>query len=362
LSKVYDYIVIGGGICGCSFSYFLSQYNNNILLIDKNKIASGGSGAAGAFLSPLLGKDNYFKSLVNKALIFSTSFYKNNFNKDFDNCGVLRIPKDDIDKDKFLSYEDYMDFEYSSKQINKDSGYFFDIGSVVNSQNICNNLVKNINKKLNYEVKDLKFQDELWIINNELKAKNIILSTGFESLLNEEYINIRPVWGQRLDIKTNFNLDFSIHKNHSISKNKNGIISIGATHHTGLSNLEVTNEDNQKLIDMTKEIIDLEDFEIINTFGGTRSCSVDYIPIIGEVIDSRQTMQKYSYVKNGTKVPVNLLPKYKNLYMINGVGGRGFVLGPYIANLLVENIINQKEFDEKIQPNRLFYKWVRKQK
>ena len=57
--KEFDYVIVGAGIAGCSTAYFLSKYSKSILLIDKNeKVAFGASGAAGAFLSPLLGKPN----------------------------------------------------------------------------------------------------------------------------------------------------------------------------------------------------------------------------------------------------------------------------------------------------------------
>jgi len=92
--KKYEYIVIGAGIAGCSLSHFLKKYSDSILLIDKNEdVASGASGAAGAFLSPLLGKPNKFKELVTKALNFSIDYYKNNFNEELQNCGTCRIPK-----------------------------------------------------------------------------------------------------------------------------------------------------------------------------------------------------------------------------------------------------------------------------
>jgi tRNA 5-methylaminomethyl-2-thiouridine biosynthesis bifunctional protein len=78
MNKEYDYVIIGAGIAGCSLAYFLSKYSKSILLIDRNSnVAFGASGAAGAFLSPLLGKPNDFKDLIAKSLIFSTNFYKN---------------------------------------------------------------------------------------------------------------------------------------------------------------------------------------------------------------------------------------------------------------------------------------------
>ena len=106
MNKEFDYIVIGAGIAGCCLAYFLSKYSKSILLIDRNsQVAFGASGAAGAFLSPLLGKPNDFKDLVTKSLIFSTNFYKNLGQELISNCGVCRIPKNQEDSDKIKKIE-----------------------------------------------------------------------------------------------------------------------------------------------------------------------------------------------------------------------------------------------------------------
>ena len=46
---IYDTAIIGAGINGCSCAYFLREAGQNVVLIDREGIASGGSGAAGAF-------------------------------------------------------------------------------------------------------------------------------------------------------------------------------------------------------------------------------------------------------------------------------------------------------------------------
>ncbi len=63
----YDYVIVGAGIAGCSVAYFLHEKEptKKILILDRHSdIAHGASGAAGAFLSPLLGKPNKLKNLV----------------------------------------------------------------------------------------------------------------------------------------------------------------------------------------------------------------------------------------------------------------------------------------------------------
>ena len=388
MNKEFDYIVIGAGIAGCCLAYFLSKYSKSILLIDRNsQVAFGASGAAGAFLSPLLGKPNDFKDLVTKSLIFSTNFYKNLGEELVSNCGVCRIPKNEEDRDKFESYKPYMDFKYT--QMN--DGYFFEIGSQVTPSLICEKLTKDIEKKLSYNVIKLEQnENSTWIINDEICAKNIILTTGADvKHIKEDYFDIRGVWGQKIDVSTTTETKINYHKECSVSKASKiegsdlYKVSIGATHHkfncdknicnycietaninacSRCYNDSIINNDSLKLIALANDIIKLENVDVIDVKIGARAASNDYFPMLGVLIDSKKSIEKYPHLLNGTHIKNSMLETINNLYVINGVGGRGFVLSPYLANELVEHIINNKEIEDNLTTHRLFKRWAKKQK
>ncbi len=388
MSKEYDFVIIGAGIAGCSTSYFLSKESKSILLVDRNcDIAQGASGAAGAFLSPLLGKANKFKSLVTEALKFSTEFYLKNMPEDIINCGVVRIPKNNKDREKFNSYIPYMDFPFKEEE----DGYFFGIGSQVNPYEICKNLSKDVEKRFNYEVGDIKKLDNYWLINDEIKAKNLILTTGADiSLVEEKYFNIRAVWGQKIDIYSTTCINKNYHKECSVSVSKfnkdkkKNLISIGATHHRFECDLDVcnhciktaninkmfshsygensVNSDTEKLLKLANEIKTLDDVEVCDIKIGARASSVDYFPMVGNLIDSKITLEKFPHLVNGSHVKDDMLETIDNLYLINGVGGRGFVLSPYLAKKLTDQIFKNNFLDEEIKTHRLFKRWVKKNK
>ena len=388
MNKKFDYIIIGAGIAGCSMAYFLSKYTNSILLIDRNEqVAFGASGAAGAFLSPLLGKPNDFKELIKKSLIFSTEFYKNLGSEFINDCGVCRIPKNQEDEDKFESYKPYMDFEYEKM----DEGYFFKIGSQVNPALICEEITKNIEKKLSYEVKKIEQKEDFsWLLNDEISAENLILTTGADTKhIKEEYFDIRAVWGQKIDISTTTITNINYHKECSVSKafkiqNSDLYkISIGATHHkfncdknicnycvevANLNNCSkcydssIINADSQKLINLANDIIKLENVKVIDVKTGARASSNDYFPMLGKIVNSKKSIEKFPHLLNGTHIKDSMLETINNIYVINGVGGRGFVLSPYLASELVEHIINEKEIDKNLTTHRLFKRWAKRQK
>ena len=263
--KKYDYIIIGSGIAGCSLAYFLKKYSKSILLIDKNSdVCFGASGAAGAFLSPLLGMNNSFKTLVTDALKFSTKFYKENFPKSFVEAGTIRIPKNKIDKDKFESYKPYMDFPFE----NIEDGYYFPIGSTIKPEIICKELSFDVEKLLKFDVKSIKECKDGWILNGELKANKLILCTGANlSLINEKYFKLRAVWGQKIDVLSSSKIDCNYHKECSLSQsieiNGKQKISIGATHNRFTSDMSDTSY-NLNLKNINNLVHDEKTIKIIN--------------------------------------------------------------------------------------------------
>lgn len=380
--KKYDYIIIGAGIAGCSLSYFLKKESKSVLLIDKNKdVAFGASGAAGAFLSPLLGKSNNFKTLVTEALKFSTDIYKKEFSQFLDNCGTCRIPKNRDEDDKFQSYIPFMDFEFEKFE----DGYFFKVGSTIKPYEICKALSSDVEKLFDYEVYKIEQKDDFWIINNKIKANKLFLATGADiSLISEPYFDIRAVWGQKIDVKTSTKVDINYHKECSLSKSNNGIVSIGATHNRfseDMSNssynlklknineinhnektLKIMKNDTKELLEKANSIKRLEDVEVLDVKIGARASSVDYFAMVGLLVDSKRSFEKYPHIKNGTHIKNENLEVIKNLYTLNGVGGRGFVLSLYLAHNLVESILRDKKLDDNITNYRLFSRWAKRQK
>ena len=78
--KKYDAIVVGAGIAGCSSAYFLKEKGLKVLVIDRSGVAaSGGSSAAGAFVSPKIGKGSNLQGLPMKRLSSLKIFILNIF-------------------------------------------------------------------------------------------------------------------------------------------------------------------------------------------------------------------------------------------------------------------------------------------
>jgi glycine/D-amino acid oxidase-like deaminating enzyme len=121
-------------------------------------------------------------------------------------------------------------------------------------------------------------------------------------------------------------------------------------------------DDCNKLLKLANDIKPLGEVKIIDIKIGARASSADYFPIVGRLVDSKKSFEMFPHLINGSFIKDDKLQTIDNLFLINGVGGRGFVLSPYLANNLVENLYNGKEIDSDITTFRLFKRWAKRVK
>jgi len=377
LPKTYDTIIIGAGIAGASTAYALTQKNQKVLVIDKNGIATGGSGAAGAFVSPKIGKGSALQALTNEAFEYAKDFYLRTCPKRFHQTGVIRIPKDEGDAQKFSEYEKFNEnrYEWYSKEKLNTLGigagfdsFFFPEAGDCDAKEVCNFLLKDIDVHI-CTIGQIAYQDGSWICiptqesGNEdtcaYQAKNIVLATGYESNLADlRYMGIRGTWGTRGDFTSVLKLKVSMHQSMSVGGNRDGIIKLGATHEKEVITPKRC-EDTQALSLQAKasSLIDTSDLQLQEVFCGMRAGSKDYFPLVGKVIDVPYMLAQYPAITRGAKPAL----QYRDsLFVCNGLGGRGFVFAPLMAQMLAEFIVDGKEVDSRVNADRLFLKWCRK--
>ena len=364
----YDTIVIGAGIAGTSAAYFLQQKGQKVLILDKRGIGGGGSGAAGAFVSPKIGKGSPLQTLTNEAFSFAKAFYTEHFPDFYLQTGVVRIPKDDADAAKFPEYEAHNRNRYEklSPETLKSMGihtpyesFYFEEAGICDAPALCEALIEKI-AFLDLEVKDLHYLPErhLWQV-DDFQANNVILATGFESgLVDMRYMGVRATWGTRGDFSTRYRLDVSMHQSMSVSANIDGVIKLGATHEKSVKTpIECEESQALSLRDKASELVDVSDFELIETFCGMRAGSRDYFPLLGKVIDTNYMLENYPAITRGAKPPLKYL---EHLFVCNGLGGRGFVFGPMMGKMLADYMIDDRPIDPRVDADRLFLKWCRR--
>ena len=377
MPKHYDTIIIGAGIAGCCTAYALQQKGQKVLLLDRSAVAaSGGSGAAGAFVSPKIGKGSSLQTLTNEAFHFSKEFYLKHFPKYFHQTGVIRIPKDSDDADKFHLYETFNESQYrwvekaeleSLGIKNSEDSFLFEEAGVCDAPRMCRAILNQI-EFMQMDVDSLIWNGECWDISSvgvdpcvdpKIRAKNLVLATGYQNeLFDMRYMGVKGTWGSRGDYASSLKLEVSMHKSISISANVNGIVKIGATHVKSKEPCMLCDGEPLKgLFETASKMVDTSDFILKETFCGMRSGSKDYFPLVGKVIDVPYMLEAYPLITRGAKPEVKHID---NLFICNGLGGRGFVFAPYMAELLADFIVEDKEIDSRVNPDRSFLKWCRK--
>ncbi len=370
---VFDVAVIGAGICGCSTAYFLTQAGLSVALIDAKGIASGGSGAAGAFVSPKFVKSGPVKEVSEAAFEFSLQFYKDHFREFTCISELLHLANNDLCNSRVKYFKEHTAFRQiptdSSllNRLNPEARQYEHISlqecALVASQEICEAMAKDATF-LKYHVNTLEHKNGVYNIDG-IKAKTVVLCTGaHKHLIPTPYFTPRAIFGHRINIKTTTVNPVNIHQFVSISKsNEEGVIAIGATHDVHYNPLQSEqvydySKGRAELIEKATRTLPLENIELLKDYVGVRSASIDHLPLAGAIVNAEKTIEKFPDIIKRKKHNINKYEYYENLYMINGVGGYGFVLAPYLAQKLCKNITLNEPIDSKLLPSRFLRRWL----
>jgi tRNA 5-methylaminomethyl-2-thiouridine biosynthesis bifunctional protein len=375
MTKRYDIAVVGAGIAGCTISHTLAQSGAKLILCDRGtEVATGGSGAAGAFVSPKIGKGGPLQELTNEAFSYASEYYKRHFPEHFHQTGILRVPKSEEDAKRFPLYEPFNHPKYEVWDAEKArregfscrwGGFFFPTAGDCDAEEICKSMISEV-PFLTFDVTSMERDEDIWRLHScdgdTIEASIVILATGHRNGLTDmEYMGVKGLWGSRGDYYVSDAPRYTIHESFTVSSVRNGIVKIGATHVKSPDPCSIC--DGRPLAGLEERAMNLVDFPepplLKETLCGMRSGSRDYFPLVGRVIDVRTMLKRYPEIKKGaTRETIY----HRNLYIINGMGGRGFVFSPLMAAWLGETIMDRREMDGRVSPDRLFWRWVRRLK
>ena len=372
---MFDTAIIGAGINGCSAAWFLTRSGQKVALIDQKGIASGGSGAAGAFISPKFSKGGPLKTLMDDAFDFSLAFYNTHFPEYISNVPLLHIARFENENQKVAAFKKQTHLATSevpeavSAMLSEyaksfESVYLLNDG-IVDAQKMCEALASEAELFIE-KIESIVYENDAWHIGENIVAKEVIVATGaYSGVLHEPYINLRPVWGQRIDIETSTKLDFTMHHQLSISPSKDdGTLALGATHdvhyHPEANEPYDLEPGRAELVKKALDSLKLEDIRVIKDYTGLRSGSNDYLPLLGRVVKAEASLENEPKLLKGAKMDSSRLVYYPHLYMMNGVGGYGFVQGPFLAEQLSRHMLNGDTLDPQLEPERFFKRWVKR--
>ncbi|BDY11784.1 NAD(P)/FAD-dependent oxidoreductase [Hydrogenimonas cancrithermarum] len=365
--KRYDAIVVGAGIAGISTAYWLKEAGQKVLLVDKKGLLAGASGAAGAFLSPRLGKGGDLQKITNEAYLFALGFYAKAVPEGFFQKGLVRIPKDEGDAEKFATYKKHLDLPYRwceaedlpfiAPDFMRYGAFCFDHSAFVDPMTVAKKLISGIDTVWGVDAKPER-RGGHWYIGN-CSAKNIVLATGADKLPVEiPYITIGGLWGERVDVESSAEIPVTLHQKLSVSANIDGIVRIGATHVRNDPRSEIERV-NRLIVDAIALVPDLRDQRIVRIYAGHRSSVSDHFPIVGAVADTEAAKVQLKTPPKSLKPESDAIPYLPGCYIVGGFGGRGFVFGPLMGRMAAEKIVNGADVDIRLSSDRYLLRYLR---
>ena len=338
-----DYLIVGCGLAGISFAEKALHHSKTILVIDNDSQSS--SKVAGGLYNPVILKRFSEVCDAQSQLVSMNAFYaqlNTKIDRQFDfKKPILR---------KFFSIEEQNNWFSASDKPNlapflstdlqfkayKGITAPFGYGEVLHTGYV--DTASLLESYRNYLVDTNRFRQEAldytaiifedYCCNyKEIKAKHIIFAEGFGLHVNP-YFNHLPLDGTKGELfiikAPGLDLDVIVNTSVFILPLGNDLFKVGATYNWKDKTDLPTEEGKTELVARIQEIIDC-DFEIVSHFAGVRPTVRDRRPLVGTHA------------------------VHKRIHLLNGLGTRGVMLGPAMADALYNAIEHQiplvKEID-----------------
>lgn len=344
--KEVDYIIVGVGIAGISFCEQLNANNKTFVVFDNASQKS--STVAGGLYNPVVLKrfTSVWKS--KEQLDVALPVYAN-IEKELHVKLDYKIPV----YRKFASQEEQNDWFaasdkpllsrfLSTKIIKKTNRYIeapFGYGEVLETGRIdVSTMIAAYKSSL--KAKDILFEspfeyDKLNIHENDINykgitAKNIVFSEGYGVKQNPFFkdLPLNPAKGELIiihapDLKINFVLKAGVFL---IPLGEDKYI-VGATYEWKDLSHDISLKAKEILLNKLQKVVSCS-FKIIDQVAGIRPTVKDRRPLVGQH------------------------KRFKHMFILNGLGTRGVMIGPYVAKQLYNYIENKKLLEKDIDISR----------
>ena len=341
-----DYLIVGGGIAGLCFAELCFQNGKSFNLITDN--SQNSSKIAGGLYNPVILKrftgledaalqldflDQFYSKIearlgvqINFPLPLLRKFFsieeQNNWFQAADQPRMAPFLSTLIDKQLIQG----IDSPYNYGRVLR-TGYLDTALFVKSYQSYLSKNELLFNRSFNYN--SISIHDQ-YVTYEDVSFKKVIFAEGFGLHANPffNYLPLDGTKGELFIIKApKLDLNVIINTSVFILPLGNNLFKIGATYNWQDKTAIPTQEGREELIVRIHEILQC-DFEIISHYAGVRPTVKDRKPLLG-----RHEL-------------------YKNLFILNGLGTRGVMLGPYSAKILFEFCENGSEIPMHYSINR----------
>ena len=335
-----DYIIVGCGLAGIAFCEQLRQNNKSFVVFDNSSQHS--STVAAGLYNPVILKRFTEVWKAQEQLDIALPYYKileSLLSKKLDyKSSIYRRFSSIEEQNEWFSAADKPALEpYLSTKIVKNTNVSIDapfgFGEVLHTGRIDTNVLIDSYRLFlednNRLYKELFKYEDLIIDRQEIKyntisASHIVFSEGFGILKNPYFKNL-PLSGTKGEILTikapDLKLDYILKSSAFLVPLGEDLYSVGATYNWDDKTNSITIAAKEELVNKLKKFMTCN-FEVVNQVAGIRPTVKDRRPLVGSHNN------------------------YNNVFVLNGLGTRGVMIAPYVA----QQLFNHIEKDETLEP------------
>ncbi len=341
-----DYIIVGCGLAGIAFCELLKKNKKTFVVFDNNSQLS--SSVAGGLYNPVVLKRFTPVWKSKEQLELALPMYLN-IEKELNVKLDYKIPV----YRRFTSIEEQNNWFTASDKVGL-SGWLsanikkndnpsidaeFGFGEVLETGRIDSPLLiesyqeylkeKKVFFSEEFNYNELVFDDNSIIYKN-INAKNIVFAEGFGIKKNPffNYLPLKEAKGELVIIKAkDLKIDYVLKSSVFLIPLGDDKYIVGATYNWKDKTNNITQEAKEELLNKLKTVLKCN-YDVVDQVAGIRPTVIDRRPLVG--------------VHN----------KHSNMYVLNGLGTRGVMIAPYIAEQLYNFIDNSKPLESEIDITR----------
>ncbi len=376
--------ILGAGIAGLSLAYQFKRAGYHTTVIEQNTQAmQNASGNALAMVMPLITADHSPESLLySRAFDYAQNFYEAD---EYFSIGVEQLIGNNKEKHWVTAIKNAK-LPPSLVQVNQQQNtVFYSQAGYVDTQQVAKRLSQSVDQWLNFQISEISQSGHHWQLHtsNETQpvtAELLIIANGIQAQKSGN----------------SFGVDFGLTARH-------GMTSVIKAPHPNLNHIQlgdgyvIPDQSHQRWIcgatfdhlpepqwykstELTPEhwsrncdlwlqydlFNTLKAAKVIGGHAAIRATTADHLPICGPCIDQSKFRTDYADLHHGRhwqNYPQAVI--LDNLYVLNGLGSRGFTSAPLLAQLLCamvsgEPLPLEADLCQIIHPNRFLYRSLKK--
>lgn len=346
----YDFIVVGHGLAGAFLGYTLRKRGHRVLVIDEPKENSASKVAAG-LVNPVAGK-RFARSWMADAFIpAADAFYdelEQHFGQElFVHRLIYKIFSSIEEQNTWMAksagegWDKYIGATYT-QSINQPTiqdpygGIMIKRGGYLKVAETLNLLTEELlaNGLLlpeRFEMEQLQLTSA-GVKYKEIEARQLIFCEGYQVVQNPyfKWLPLQPTKGEVLEVQTeNFNPECIYNKAVYVVPIGGGRFKIGATYNWRQPDEEPTPAGKEELEERFAQITSQE-YRVVEHWAGIRPAVRDRRPLAGQH------------------------PEHPQLSVFNGMGSKGVLMAPYLAQNFSDALEGKSELMPDIHISRYF--------